>query len=342
MDGTDGQVPAPRAARPATGPTAVPGVPRRRSAQDLARVPELAALLGEIDALRTTLETDLSLAAAALEAGADDLAGELVDGDRSELRAFSARAAAHLIALDAAAAATPAPVPTPVAALPRRRRPRLLQAAPLLAAAAALLGFAAGVVPDRGVASQPATTLTSAAQASYELNRLASLGATDEALRQAAEELNAELSALVAQASGDPAAAAQALVLLDSTDDVLTRSNDTGLLRGVLAEARALRARLQGALPAAALPPAPVPQLEAPVLTLRERRASEPTRRPAPSSTTEGSSAEQPAAPSAAAAPSPTPEPRPEPTPAAPSSEPTAAPTQQPTEPPFLQPGFGL
>lgn len=97
MDGTGGQVPAPRAAGRPAGPADVPGA--RRSA-DAARVPELAALLGEIDALRTTLETDLSLVVAAVEAGAEDLAGELVDGDRDELRAFSSRAAVHLAALD--------------------------------------------------------------------------------------------------------------------------------------------------------------------------------------------------------------------------------------------------
>ena len=54
-----------------------PGVPlfcRATAAAPEPRVADLSALLGEIDSLRTTLQADLSLAAAALDAGADQLA----------------------------------------------------------------------------------------------------------------------------------------------------------------------------------------------------------------------------------------------------------------------------
>ena len=106
MDAPDGQVPAPRRPalplfrRPAPTPTELPfAVPGEQAP----RVADLSALLGDIDALRLTLQTDLSLAAAALEEGAQDLAAELVDGDLTELRAFAARAGERLGRLDAEA-----------------------------------------------------------------------------------------------------------------------------------------------------------------------------------------------------------------------------------------------
>lgn len=257
MEPRDGQVPAPRraalplrrraGAAPSASPVSLPfGVP----AEDRPRVADLSALLGEIDALRLTLQTDLTLAAAALEADAAGLAVELVDGDLAEVRAFGARSADRLADLRAdeadeadEAIADEVPVATP---LPRRR---ILSAAPLMAAAAALIGFVA-FVPDRGGVQSPETTMTSAAMAGWELNRLAREGAPDEALRLAAMELNDELAELIAQAATDPAAAQQALMLLDSTTEVLAGQDRSGVLRDVLAEARALRERLRDSLPA--------------------------------------------------------------------------------------------
>ncbi|MEX2289110.1 MAG: hypothetical protein WD794_02135 [Mycobacteriales bacterium] len=275
MDSTGGQVPA-------AGRTGLPlfGCPAAAAAtvQDAAapvpaaagspRIRELSALLGEIGSLRLSLQTDLTLAAAALEAGADELAGELVDADLNELWSFAARAAGHLArleageaatrpetgaaatALDAGDAATPpeADVAECPATVPLRRRRRLLSAGPLLAAAAAVVGFVV-VAPARS-ATAPGTAITNAATAGYELNRLAQLGATDEELREAAEELNDELAALIARAAHDPAAARQALMLLQQSSDVLSRQGRSGLLRGVRAEVGALRERLRGTLPA--------------------------------------------------------------------------------------------
>ncbi|TBR17726.1 MAG: hypothetical protein EPO57_08835, partial [Chitinophagaceae bacterium] len=223
-------------------------------AEDRPRVADLSALLGEIDALRLTLQTDLTLAAAALEADAAGLAVELVDGDLAEVRAFAARSAGRFADLqggervevddpdDVLLADEVLADEVPVAAaLPRRR---ILSAAPLMAAAAALIGFVA-FVPDRGGVQSPETTMTSAAMAGWELNRLAREGAPDEALRLAAMELNDELAELIAQAATDPAAAQQALMLLDSTTQVLAGQDERGVLRDVLAEARALRERLR-------------------------------------------------------------------------------------------------
>lgn len=243
MDAQDGQVPAPRrpalprlrrTVAPTELPFAVPG-------EQPPRVADLSALLGDIDALRLTLQTDLTLAAAALEAGAPELADELVGGDVAEVRAFGESALERLAALETAddeveVAATP---------LPRRR---ILSAAPLMAAAAALIGFVA-FVPDRGVPATPETSMTSAAMAGYELSRLAQAGAPDEALALAAEELNDELAELIAQAATDPAAAQQALMLLETTTQVLSRQGDSGVLRSVMAETQLLRAKLRQTLP---------------------------------------------------------------------------------------------
>lgn len=84
----DGPVPAPRHDAPRLQPgAAAPGPPR---------VADLSALLADLDALRTTLSTDLSLAASALDAQAPGLAGELVSGDLDALGAFEARSLEHL------------------------------------------------------------------------------------------------------------------------------------------------------------------------------------------------------------------------------------------------------
>jgi hypothetical protein len=333
VDAPEGQVPAPRraalprrrrAAEPTVLPFAVPG-------EDAPRVADLSALLGDIDALRLTLQTDLSLAAAALEEGAQDLAAELVDGDLHELRAFAARAGARLDALDAAADETPLDEPAldelPVA-VPLRKR-RILSAAPLMAAAAALVGFVA-FSPGRATSS-PDTSMTSAAMAGYELSRLASEGAPDEALRDAAEELNDELAALIAQAADDPAAAQQALMLLQTTTAVLEGQGDSGVLAGVMAETRALRERLRDALPTVTKRPTrPVRTLVREVPPVVPRVQDEPQQERTSSS-----------APKSSAKPAASPKPSPAATAApAPTQPPASDPSPQPTQPSGPLPGY--
>ena len=148
-------------------PTALPGVrtaawPAVAGAQTPARVPGLAALLGEVDRLRRDLRADLTLAATAAEAGEPALAAFLLHpaagGPSDRLNAFELRALAHLRQLEQdedAAPLQPAAVqPAPV----RRQHRRWLPGTPLVAAAAALFGFLAGTGPDR-------PTLMAAAQA---------------------------------------------------------------------------------------------------------------------------------------------------------------------------------
>ncbi len=323
MDAPDGQVPAPRRAVPPrarrSAPTALPfAVPA--SSEDAPRVAGLSALLGDIDALRLTLQTDLSLAAAALEEGAQDLAAELVDGDLFEVRAFADRAAARLALLDGQAGAVEDELP---AVVPVRRR-RVLSAAPLMAAAAALIGFVA-LSPSNRPAQSPETTLTSAAMAGYELNRLASEGAPDEELRLAAMELNDELAQLIAQAKDDPAAAQQALMLLDQTSEVLASQGDSGVLRGVIRETAALRARLRDALPAGVRPSRPAGRPVLPVVVPRAEQ--EPERERASSSPAPKAS------PKPAASPKPTPSPAASTAPEPPADEPAPQTSEEPKGP---------
>ena len=334
MERSDGPVPAPRR----------PGVPlfRRSPAEpaaglpplqpDTPRVADLSALLADIDALRTSLQTDLTLAAAALEAGADEIAADLVDNDLSEVRTFSARAAERLgslAGLDAPAdgervagdEAGSDGVPADEPVVPLRSKRRVLAGAPLLVAAAALLGFVAGVVPERVAEPQPPAAMASAAMAtSFELSRLADAGAPPEQLREVAEELNDELAALVARAASDPAAAEQAMILLQTTTEVLARQGDTSVLRDVMAQARALRQQLTQALPPAPQRPGtrsvrPVRPVVVPALP---RTEAEPQQR-------------RDAGPqSPAPRPSPKPTAAPKPTP---SAEPTPTATPTPAEP---------
>lgn len=247
----DGQVPAPRRARPRlrrrAGSAAVelPTVTALAPAAGQApRVAEISALLSEISALRTTLSTDLSLAAAALESEAHDVADEVVTGDLQALHAFEQSALGHLRSLSTSPVSLGATLPRTA----RRRAARMLPAAPVIAAAA-LIGFVAGVVPmDPAPASAPAMS-SAAAAASWELNRLAEADAPAEELRAAAERLNDRLAELVAVAAADPGAAQQALLMLRDTTAVLQGSDDAAALADVLAETRALVARLVAALP---------------------------------------------------------------------------------------------
>ncbi|MBC7372573.1 MAG: hypothetical protein H7323_01090 [Frankiales bacterium] len=289
--------------------------------QPAPRVADLSALLADIDALRTTLSTDLSLAAAALEAGADDLAGELVSGDLVELHAFQTRALTHLAALqepEPAGEATVAPV---------SRRRRMMPAAPLVAAAAAAIGLFAGVVPNSSPAPQPSATVDGLSQAGFSvawLSTLAAQGASPAELREAAQSMNAELTDLVAEAGTNPAAAQQALLLLQAGTQVLSDQGDQGVLREVLARTRELERQLRKVLPAISRSAAPIPSRPGLPGVQRPAPQTEParTQRPTASSTPSSSA---PASPRPTSSPSPTgPSPAPTPTTApAPGSSPS-------------------
>lgn len=319
----------PDARRPLSGPAAGPGA---------ARIEGLDALLREIDGLRTTLQTDLSLAAGALEMGAAEVAGSLLDADRCEVSDFEGRALEHLRRLEAddrlARASGDVVVPfVPRAAVARRRRrlARLLPATPLVAAAAAI-GVLLGAVPG-GSSRPPASDASGAVLSSWEeLTRLAADDAPAEDVHRAALDLNADIASMVARAGGDPAAARQALALLREAQVVLANDDDAAELLDALSQSRALAARLLASLPASALEtlPSPVRSALADPLTAPRpsaRTAERPQRstdapRPARSSgsasspspgSTSASTASTPGSASAPASPGARPTPSPEP-----------------------------
>ncbi len=255
------------------------------------RLDELSALLAEIDGLRTALQTDLSLAAAALDADAVPLAQELIEGDLLAVQGFEDRALGHLQVMKGAEEATPpAQDAAPVAQIPtvaqvRARRRRRATSAPLLVAAAALLGFAAGVVPERMAQQPPSSSVAStsgAAEASYELSRLVLEGAPSDELRQAAEVLHDGVVEMIATSEGNPATAAEAMMLLQYSNEVLVLASDQGSLQGVLAQGRELTEHLRGTLSPGAPGVVPVLTGRPPALAPQPLRRPEPA--PAPTS----------------------------------------------------------
>ena len=210
-------------------PPGAPGPEARESAEsvlpDLPRVGALDALLREVDGLRLTLETDLTLAAAAVEGGRPQLAGDILDSDREGLRAFEDRALGHLAEL----------------ARPARRRLRV-PAAPFVAAAA-VAGFLLGVVPHATSGNgDPATTSVaseSPTQSLLLLREATSNGDTAQAL-EAANILHGQLTPILLQAQTDPSAAVRALALLRQEQHLLAGAADTP----ALAEAMVLEHRV--------------------------------------------------------------------------------------------------
>lgn len=177
--------------------------------------------------------------------------------------------------------------------------------------------------------------MTSATMAGLELSRLAEEGAPDEELRLAAMELNDELEALIEKAADDPAAAQQALMLLDQTSEVLALQGDSGVLRGVMAETAMLRERLRDALPDVVKRPGRPPVR--PLLPVVPRPQAEPAKErassPAPKASPMPASTPQPS-PSATPAPAaPTASPAPSAPPAAPNGSPSPQASERPPGP---------
>ncbi|HUR12861.1 MAG TPA: hypothetical protein VM097_00060 [Mycobacteriales bacterium] len=259
---------------------------RRPSEPDVPpRVEALDALLREVDDLRLTLETDLTLAASAVESGKPGIAAEILGADRVALHSFEERALDHLSELES----------------PRRHRLwAQVHAAPIVAAAA-LVGVLVGVVPQALGPRTDGGQSTVAADSLYRIQELAENGSTDE-VRAASAQLHRQLAGVVANAESDPAAAQTALLLLTYEQSAIVRSGDSRALADVLRQSQALAAAIVAALPSKRTS---VPRL-APVVT-------EPTSAPRPTASPTASPKAKPTA-SPTAAPS-----------ASPTSSPTAS-----------------
>jgi hypothetical protein len=251
-------------------------------------VEELDALLRQVDDLRLTLETDLSLAAAALEAGVPELALDVVDSDRAELAAFEQHALHQLADLSR-----------------HRRRSWVPAHAASIAVAAGLVGLLAGVLPQALAPRQPDALPVSAA-ATESLERLQDLALNGDAndIREASAELHAQLAAVVDQAHSDPAAAQTALLLLSYEQNAIARSSDRGALRDVLRQSQALARRIRAALPVAVRTSLPDQTLTDAATSSDPAAKPSPTASPKPTATASPKPATSPT-PSASPSPSP-------------------------------------
>jgi hypothetical protein len=187
----------------------------------------LDALLGEVRDLRLTFVADLSMAAGAVEAGATDVAADIIDADRTELARFFRAADERLRELELAAyrdsareAIDPVPANTvPANVVPMRPRSRArrrvalaLPAVPLVGALTMAAAAAAGIVPLPG-RSAPSSAHHGTAAIAAENNALRQFETvvnSDPSAQQviaAADKLHQQIVALIATSNGDPAQA---------------------------------------------------------------------------------------------------------------------------------------
>jgi hypothetical protein len=229
------------------------GRPEQHVRTDSERINALAAgahvpvedVLREVADFRLALETDMIIAAAALDAESPDLLGEVLDGERAELATFHDRVLGRLA--DAAA-------DDELALRRTRKAPRRRFTATLTAAAALLtvLGVGRTVVPND---ARPATTAASnsaalaTAQDQYADFSSAVSSQSPGAVRDAATQLHITLQNLIANHAGDPEVARRAAQLLQAEISLLEVRDPAGA-SAVLAQARGLVTMLQRAAPA--------------------------------------------------------------------------------------------
>lgn len=271
-----------------TAASILPGLPR---------VGALDALLRDVDGLRLTLETDLALAAAAVESGAPGVAIDLIDSDRDSLLSFESRSLGRLAEL---------------ASQPRVRGLRWwsrVPAAPFVAAAA-IVGFLVGVVPSN-VTSGPGESAPNSLSAQSSLQQLTTFAQKGETsqVRVTSVTLHNQLAALISAANNDPEAAQQALLMLSYEHDAIVQSGDSAELRDVLAAGANLAAQIRNALPSRIRNGVPVaPAFAIPAATSSPKAASKASPSPSPSPS---ASPKPSATPSPSAKPSGSPKPSP-------------------------------
>lgn len=197
-------------------------------------VSELDALLREVDDLRLTLETDLSLVASAVESGATELAVEILDADQLALHRFEDRALDQLATL---------------ADTPRRRSWVPAHAGPAVAAAA-LVAVLAGLMPQ-AITDRPSEISSSTAAATDSLARLQDFAARGDTqqMRLASATLHQQLASVVSHAKSDPMAAQQALLILSYEQSAIVANGNSDVLADVLVRSRQLSQAIRAALP---------------------------------------------------------------------------------------------
>jgi hypothetical protein len=211
-------------------------------------------LLRDLDQLRRTLETDLTLAAAAVEEGSLELAVDVLDHDRAVLDTFSQRAGQHLRPRTRS----------------RARRILTTSAGPigLSAAAAALVAMAilgpgsGGGTPSTAEALTTRNTiaLTALAQPYQALVELSADDAEDHQVRAAASRLDAGVRKAQPQFKADPVAATAVLSILQAEHQVLTARDNGGSMAQEIARNVELTRQVAASVPeGTVVPPAVLP-----------------------------------------------------------------------------------
>jgi hypothetical protein len=207
-----------------------------------------------MQALRLTLVADLSAAAAAVEDSSEQVAADIVDGDRRELAAFLRRTTTRLQGLPDAAAAT-GTVTVPPASTWRRRALISLPAVPLVGALAMSAAAAAGLLPLPTQSHHHARVL-SERPVSSTFRQFETVLDGDPSASQvfaAATALHQQIAAMLATAPQTPGGVTEAAHLLQLEQALLLRKQPPGS-KLVLAQSRKLAARLLTVARASAQP----------------------------------------------------------------------------------------
>jgi len=221
---------------------------------DPARAYPLEELLENMHDLRMTLAVDLTAAAGAADAGADDVARDIIEADRRELARFARVAGLKLANLDGESLADE---PRPVRREPspwRRRVVTALPVVPVVGAMALSAAAATGVLQLPGTGPAPAhhaAIATNDASPVTSFKQLVNVLNSDPSASQviaAASKLHRQLSQLIAVSSNDPSQAAEVARLLQMEQSLLMREQPPGV-SVVLNATRQLAARLVTVVP---------------------------------------------------------------------------------------------
>lgn len=262
----------------------------------------VADFMREVAEFRVALEADMTIAAAAVELGAPEIASSVIGSDRDHLAAFESRAMRSIS--PARSAPTLKPTHLPV----RRTRLAMAAALALITALGGALSYTERPSTNKSVTSN----LALAAAARYaQFSALATGDASAAQMIEAAARLHQTLADLVSQ---NPASANQVADILRSEQQQLLRWLPPGTTT-VLADAKALVARMRASAPAKA----------AAVLDQVNIASPPPQSNTGTGTSTSTSSGSHPTAhptPKPTAAPSPAPEPHPTTTPSSPKPSP--------------------
>lgn len=281
---------------------------------------ELDELLGEVRELRLTFVTDLSTAAGAVEAGAPEIAVDILDADRAELARFFQMADDRLRELERAAHREPVadvvPMPARTRSQTRRRIAVTLPAIPLVGALTMAAAAAVGILPVPGTTSHGPGHQDSAAVLveTNALSQFASVVNSDPSAQQvfaAADKLHQQIVALMATSNGDPAQANAIAQMLQTERDLLLSKQPPGA-QAVLAATSTLITQLKGHVKTIATPliasPKPAYVAPQPSTSTSPKPSPSPSKTAKPSPTPTHSSSPSPSSsPSSSSSPGPLP-----------------------------------